>query len=61
MLIWYAKNFKRISEGDQASHAAQSQIGLLNHLQNDSLFYMQNSLDSTTIESTLLRVAQLIF
>ena len=39
MLLWYAKNFKRITEQDPGS-STRSKLGLLKELRNDSIFYM---------------------
>ena len=56
MLLWYAKNFKRIANDTDSTNRV-GRLGLLRDLKKDSLFYLSNSIDLNYYENMLLRLA----
>jgi hypothetical protein len=60
MLLWYAKNFRRITDSEVPG-TTESKLGLLKELRNDSIFYLTSSIDINSYENLILRLAQLIF
>ncbi len=53
ILIWYPKNFKRVSRGTKR--------GVLSDLGKENLFYISHTIDLNYYETLLLRLSQLIF
>ena len=56
MLLWYAKNFRRIAKDSDSTNRV-GRLGLLRDLKKDSLFYLSNSIDLNYYENMLLRLA----